>query len=370
MFHTIITLFYIVPNIYAFLRIRKHFINKRFYLPYTLIYLLIALIYPIDQLFSENNMGFQTGTFAILARYILPFYLYLFLSVLVVDILLFLNRKVKVIRPEKLNNTLFKATALSCIVLFSLGVVIAGMINFFNIRTTEYHVEIPRRSSEISHLKIAFVADFHLRRSTDPHFVERFVKEIKKIQPDLMLFGGDIVEASGLEPFYVRYEKMLKEIHPRYGVFAVLGNHERDGIQEKGRFFDLAGMQVLCDSVVTIDHAFNLAGRYDNHFQNRKSIGDLLKSATDSLPVILMDHRPTDILEASKNRIDVQFSGHTHNGQLFPLNFIIDMIYPLGYGYKKIANTHFFVTSGIMLWGPTVRTTAKSEIIVLDVEMK
>jgi hypothetical protein len=92
-----------------------------------------------------------------------------------------------------------------------------------------------------------------------------------------------------------------------------------------------------------------------------------MKSVTDTLPVIMIDHRPTEIDSVSETAVDVQFSGHTHNGQLFPLNLITKKIYILSYGYRKIVNTHFFVTSGLRLWGPPVRTTGKSEIVVVDI---
>ena len=92
-----------------------------------------------------------------------------------------------------------------------------------------------------------------------------------------------------------------------------------------------------------------------------------MKYANDSLPLILIDHRPTEIDQVSRTTADVQLSGHTHNGQLFPLNLITKKIYRLSWGHRKIGNTHFFVTSGIRLWGPPVRTTGKSEIMIIDI---
>jgi predicted MPP superfamily phosphohydrolase len=92
-----------------------------------------------------------------------------------------------------------------------------------------------------------------------------------------------------------------------------------------------------------------------------------MKSITDSLPVILIDHRPTELAQVSKTLVDVQLSGHTHDGQMFPINLITRRVYPLSWGYRKIGNTHFFVTSGIRLWGPPVRTSGKSEIMVIDI---
>jgi predicted MPP superfamily phosphohydrolase len=126
-------------------------------------------------------------------------------------------------------------------------------------------------------------------------------------------------------------------------------------------------MKILCDSIVVIDSSFSLAGRYDSHFRARKSVDELLKPARDNLPVIIIDHRPTEIDQVSRSKADVQLSGHTHNGQLFPINLITKKVYELSWGHRKIGNTDFFVTSGISLWGPHVRTAGKSEIMIIDI---
>jgi uncharacterized protein len=367
MFHTIITLAYIIPNIYVFLRIGKLFINKGYKIYYTVIYLLLASFYPLSNQVNFGNAGILKAIFSTIDNYILPFYLYLFLSVLVFDIFLLINYIFKFVPAERFNSTRFKVSCLSAILLTSAGVVVAGIINFNTIRTSEYHLEIPGRSSGINHLRIAFAADFHLKDATSVTFVKRFVKNIEDINPDIMLFGGDIVEGDREDGNLLVFENLLKIIKPKYGVFTVLGNHEYYAGQDKGSFFDKAGMKVLCDTILSIDNSFRLGGRYDSHFRTRKSISDFLKSDSDSLPLIVIDHRPTEILEVSKTNADIHLSGHTHNGQLFPINLITRSVYELSWGHRKMGNTHFFVTSGIRLWGPPVRTTRKSEIMVIDV---
>jgi predicted MPP superfamily phosphohydrolase len=366
MFHTILTLAYILPNIYIFLRIGKLFINKEYRFYYVLVYLFITLFFPLVNLFSDSD----SGILGEVANYLLPFYLYLFLSVLLFDIFLIVNRFTKIVPSAKINSTGFKIAGLSAVLLLAFIVVIFGVINFNTIRTSEYHIEVPRKSAKIDHLKITFVADFHLKKGVDLQFVERFVQQVGIIQPDLMVFGGDIVEGAREDENMHAFEKILREIHPRYGVFAVFGNHEFYGRGDKGQFFDRSGMKVLSDSNVVIDKSFNLLGRYDSHFNRRKTIGELMKSVRDSLPVILIDHRPTEIDEVSKEAVDVQLSGHTHNGQMFPINLILKSMYRLTWGYEKIGNTNFFVTSGIRLWGPPVRTIGKSEIMVIDITFK
>lgn len=367
MFHAIIILVYIIPNIYVFVRICQLFINKGYRLYYTLVYLLLAFVFPVSNLFSDSDNVLVVRILQPLANYILPFYLYLFLFILVLDILLLFNRGFKIVSSEKFKTTRFKFSGLVSILALSVLVVIAGIVNFNTIRISEYKIDIPARSSPIRHLKIAFVADFHLNNGTSKKFVERFVRKIELINPDLMIFGGDIVEGDREDGNLVQFEKLLAGIKARYGVYAVLGNHEHYAGQDKGSFFDKSGMTVLSDTIVKPDNLFNLAGRNDSHIRIRKHLDGLLKSATDTLPVILIDHRPTEIDLVSRTSVDVQLSGHTHNGQLFPVNLITKKVYVLSWGYKKIGNTHFFVTSGIRLWGPPVRTTGKSEIMVIDI---
>ena len=154
----------------------------------------------------------------------------------------------------------------------------------------------------------------------------------------------------------------------RSGVFGVIGNHEYYRGQEKGDFFVNAGIELLRDTVILVSDKFYLAGRLDSHFEDRKTVEELLQTVVDTLPLIMLDHRPTELLEVAKTKTDVQLSGHTHNGQLFPLNFILKKMYILSYGYKKIENTNFFVTSGIRLWRYPLRTAGKSEIMVINVE--
>ena len=97
------------------------------------------------------------------------------------------------------------------------------------------------------------------------------------------------------------------------------------------------------------------------------SVEKLMEKADNSLPLIMLDHRPTEFPEVIASKTDIRLSGHTHRGQLFPNNLIMKTMYELNYGYKKIENVHFFVTSGIRLWRFPVRTIGKSEIMLINV---
>lgn len=367
MFHTILTLSYTIPNIYVFLRIWQLFINKGYRLIYAAIYIAISLIYPVSLFISGEKAGFVASVLESVSNYILPVYLYLFLFILAYDISLLLNLLFRFVPVTKMKNTKFRKSLLSFIISLSLFVAIWGIINFNTIMTSEYSIRVPARSSDIKTLRIAFAADFHLQEDTPVRFVEKFAAEIEKINPDILLFGGDIVEGRYGDENMKKIENVLSKISTRYGVYSVLGNHEYYAGQDKGTFFSKAGITVLCDSIIVINNSFALGGRYDSHNGRRKTVNDLIETVTDSLPMILLDHRPTELDQVSKTSVDVQLSGHTHNGQLFPINLITNKVYELSWGYLKKGNTHFFVTSGIRLWGPPVRTAGKSEIMVINI---
>jgi len=219
------------------------FIRKGHKLYYTLFYILFASVYPASNFFDEHNADFFAGILKNISDYLLPFYLYLFLFVLIFDIFLLINTVFKIVPAEIIRSKRFKKTGLSLILSLSVVVVVAGSINFNTIRTSEYQISIPGKSSVMTHLKVAFVADFHLKEKTSIHFVKRFSEKIAAIKPDLMLFGGDIVEGDRENENMTAIENILRNISTKYGVFGVLGNHEYYSGQDRGSFFYKAGIK-------------------------------------------------------------------------------------------------------------------------------
>jgi predicted MPP superfamily phosphohydrolase len=303
---------------------------------------------------------------SIAAGYLLPFYLYLFLSILVFDLFLLLNLQFTMVSAKLRKSFSFRFYTLSAMIVLSVAIVVAGAINLNTVRLSKYQITLPKKNSNIESLRVAFVSDIHIQQTTNLQFVERFVSKINRMQPDILFYGGDIVEGDSENESSEEIESALRKVQTKYGAFGVVGNHEFYGGQEQGSFFRKAKITMLCDTIIKIDSSFYVAGRYDEHFRNRKTINEILQIVTPDLPIILMDHRPTQLQEVRQTSADVQFSGHTHNGQLFPINYIIHRMYELSWGYKKIGNTHFFVSSGLRLWGPPVKTVGKSEIMVVD----
>ena len=246
----------------------------------------------------------------------------------------------------------------------------AGSYNFNNPKINRYSIEVPKKSSEIKQLKIAMAADFHLSDITSEKFVLRFVEKIRSIDPDIVLFPGDIIEGDQFGSKSEFFKKQFRKLSSKYEIYAVDGNHEIYMGEGKHDFFNGANIHVLRDSVIQIDNAFYLLGRRDRQDKKREALTEVLINVPDSLPLIAMDHQPYSFEKVHNHNVDVQFSGHTHNGQMFPFQFITQSIYELSWGYKKINGTHFFVTSGAQGWGPPVKTSGPSEIMEIDVNFK
>jgi len=335
----------------------------------TILVALLAAGYPAAESLSHGTIGGGLKLFVLAGYYALPLVLYFIMTVLLMDLVVAVLRMSKAVTRETVRGEKFRLRRLVFVLSVPALVVAAGIINANVLRLHEYAIEVPRRSSALREMKVVFAADLHLGSLTPKNFLKGFVDKINAQKPDLVLIGGDIREGHRGEADLGAIEAQFRRLEARYGVFAVPGNHEGYA-GTTGEFFDRSHIRFLQDEVVTVDGLFSLVGRRDARRGTRESIDALLRKASDGLPVILLDHRPTDMEAVSRTRVDLQLSGHTHHGQLFPANFVTRLEYGLSWGHRKIGNTHFIVTSGAQLWGPPVRTVGASEIVVIHVRLR
>ena len=255
-----------------------------------------------------------------------------------------------------------------------LCVVAYGYYQFSHPQIVEQKIEIAKKAGGYKHLKIVGVSDLHLGIAIDKKRLEQYVRLINEQHPDLVVIAGDLVDNNALPLEKEQMWETVNQLQAPLGTYFCLGNHEYlSGIDASMKFLRKTNMHLLIDSSVVINNSIQLIGRDDrqgmkNH--HRKSLNELVKNMNDSLPMILLDHEPFHLNEAEENGIDLQFSGHTHHGQLFPGNLLTDRVYELAYGYKQKGNTHYYVSSGLGLWGPPLRIGTCSEIVVFNIEFK
>lgn len=211
--------------------------------------------------------------------------------------------------------------------------------------------------------KIVMMSDLHLGYHNRRAEFARWVDMVNAEHPDLILIAGDIVDKS-VRPLVE--ENSAEEFRRLEApIYACLGNHEFFSSQSKAKeFMASAGIHLLQDSCVSIDSCICVIGRDDRMNPSRKSLKDLLANAPQNQYTIVLDHQPYHLEETAECGVDFQLSGHTHRGQVWPISWITDALYECSWGSYQRDNTHYYISSGIGLWGGKFRIGTQSEYVV------
>lgn len=214
-------------------------------------------------------------------------------------------------------------------------------------------------------LKILTVSDMHLGYGIDRKEFEGWVKLLNKEQADILLIAGDITDNNVRPLKEQRMNEVFKDIQTKYGIYAVLGNHEYIANENEAiEFLESAGVNILRDSTVLIEEAFYIVGRDDRSNPDRKAIQELIAGIDPNKPILLLDHQPYNLSETEQNGIDLQFSGHTHKGQVWPINWVTQLLFEKAHGYLKKGDSHIYISSGLGIWGGKFRIGSQSEYVV------
>ncbi|MEV0847986.1 metallophosphoesterase [Streptomyces sp. NPDC049954] len=214
--------------------------------------------------------------------------------------------------------------------------------------------------------RIAVVSDIHLGPILGRAHTQRVVDTINATQPDLVAVVGDLVDGSvaDLGPA----AEPLNQLRARHGSFFVTGNHEYySGADEWIDKVRELGLHPLENARVELP-GFDLAGVNDISGEDHHAAPDYgraLGGRDTSRASVLLAHQPVMIHDAVKHGVDLQLSGHTHGGQLFPGNLIAKLSNPTVAGLDRYGDTQLYVTRGAGAWGPPVRVGAPSDITVV-----
>ncbi|MBQ6956090.1 MAG: metallophosphoesterase [Bacteroidales bacterium] len=219
-------------------------------------------------------------------------------------------------------------------------------------------------------LTVVMASDLHVGYHNRKAELARWVDLINAEHPDLVLFGGDIIDMSLRPVVEGNYAEEFRRIEAP--VWAILGNHEYYSHTEQAKcFFRDAGILLLQDSVAHF-RGLDIIGRDDRTNARRLTVQQLKDkhSVSDSHFTVLLDHQPYHLEEAERAAIDFQFSGHTHRGQVWPLSWVTDALYEKAWGSHHRGETRYYVSSGLGIWGPKIRIGSRSEYIVLHIDNK
>jgi len=252
----------------------------------------------------------------------------------------------------------------------SLFIAVYGYFEAWNVRTERLTIKTPKIPAEIGSLKIVQISDIHLGIMVGEKKLENILKLVQKENPDILVSTGDLVDGemcnlSGLIG-------LLKEINPRYGKYAITGNHEfYAGIDKALKFTQDAGFTMLRGEKTDVAGILNLVGVDDpaGRYQNPGkwiSEKELLSPLPPDKFTLFLKHRPLIDKEAI-GLFDLQLSGHAHKGQIFPFSLITQAVYPIDEGSLKLDNEDYvYVSKGAGTWGPPIRFLAPPDIVVIE----
>jgi predicted MPP superfamily phosphohydrolase len=344
------------------------------YKGYLFIFSLLVAVSLIGVIWNRALPGFLQDVLYFIASYWLLAVMYFSLLIVLVKLIMLLNRWLGLIPARIIDSSLIGLLVVVTVV----ALFVYGTINAGTIRVTEYSLNIPKQAGELEELQIAFLSDLHLSDFTDSRLKE-VVETINQLDPDLVLLAGDIIDSNrGTQPTDVKeMQSYFQKIRSKYGTFASLGNHDYDhwsGTAERVERFQEAGVTVLRDTGMKIADSFYLIGRedisYERRGRSRQTLSTLMQGIEQELPVIVLDHQPVNIAEPKEAGVDLQLSGHTHHGQVFPVNLFTNKLFEVDYGYLQKDQLQVIVSSGARTWGPPMRIGSRCEVVHLTVSFR
>ena len=342
---------------------------------YLIIFIIIASAYIAAKFLVSYLPLYIYNTALWIGSFWFAFMLYFFISIVLIDFLRLLNWKLDFFPVFiKENYLLTKHIVSVAVLVLTLVVTLLGYINTRNLKVKTFNIELAKGECKLDELNVVMASDIHLSPMDNEALLERIAGKINELNPDIILLAGDIVDD---KPSVLNGNKIgssLLKLKAEYGVYAATGNHEFiTGIKDAEKYIVNHNINLLRDSIIKIDDGFIVAARDDRSKKNftgeeRLPLNKIINDSVKGYPIILMDHTPFGLDEAERNGVALQLSGHVHNGQLYPLNYITSMIYEKSWGYIKKGHTQYYISCGVGTWGPPVRTGSYSEIINLKIK--
>ncbi|MFK7989755.1 MAG: metallophosphoesterase [Sandaracinaceae bacterium] len=228
-------------------------------------------------------------------------------------------------------------------------------------------VTLRRGAPGLSGFKIVQMTDIHVGPTIGRGFIEQLVQKTNDLEPDLIAITGDLVDGS--VDALRTHVAPLADLRARHGVFFVTGNHEYYSDKESWvAHLESLGIRVLKNENVTLEHdgaTLTVAGVHDyqsDRFGDVSDVAVALEGADPDRPVLLLAHQPKNIDAAREAGVDLQISGHTHGGQIFPFNYLVHLQQPFVAGFHQLGDTALYVSRGTGYWGPPMRLGSPAEI--------
>ena len=359
-------------HLYFFLKVKSAFTPGILYSLLLALFLLLMVVSPILVRAMEKE-GMETpARMVAYTGYLWMGFLFLFFSAsIALDIYHLLLHAVGFLFHRDFSHLILsKRLALALPFIWGIVTAVYGYFEALDIKTERLVIDTPKIPRSVGKLTIVQISDVHLGLIVRKERLERIIAEIISASPDILVSTGDLVD--GEINRMTGLAELLGDIKPRYGKYAVTGNHEiYAGLRQALSFTEKAGFKVLRGENVIAGGVVNIAGEDDPMIERIShetpiSEGVLLEGLSHDKFTLFLKHRPA-IEQKSLGLFDLQLSGHVHKGQIFPFNLMTYLFYPVRTGYSLFPHgSALYVSRGTGTWGPPIRFIAPPEVTVIE----
>jgi len=363
-------------HLYAFLKLKKGF---AFGLPACLILAIFMILMVVSPIVVRI---FERYGYEVLARGLACIgftwmgLVFIFISAsFFFDIYVLLHHLARMLTRRPLADfTLSLRNSCTLAMLISFAVVIYGYFEALHIRTEHVTVKTNKMPEEIGRFRVVQISDVHLGLIVGKSRLKRILRQVKNARPDILVSTGDLVD--GQMDDLEALTDMFRSIPATYGKFAITGNHEfYAGIDRALAFTEKAGFTMLRREGITVSNLLNVVGVDDpagKRYGADRAASE--KALLEKMPMekftLFLKHQPV-ISSESLGMFDLQLSGHTYKGQIFPFNLVTKLFYRMHTGLSKVnGNALIYVSRGSGTWGPPVRFLSPPEVTVIDITYK
>jgi len=277
----------------------------------------------------------------------------------------------------KLTGISFNARLVAAVIFF-LAIIVSfyGIWNAFHTRIKNIEVSIKNLTLEWQGKTVVQLSDVHLGHIYGADFLQGVVEKVNALQPDLVMITGDLFD--GMDGDLSGFVAPLNNIKSKEGIFFVIGNHEMYlGLARALAVLDKTKIKVLNDEFIDVDGLQIVGISYPDSrdssitgsSKDTSAIINSFQGYDKSKPSILLHHAPTNIEQAKASGVSLQLSGHTHQGQLWPLGYIIRAIFgKYSYGFYTEDDFSIYTSCGVGTWGPPMRTGNTPEIVAIKLK--
>jgi len=344
-------------------------LKSRHIILYWVVYALFATSFILVERLGLTDGVLNEGL-SWLGGYSLAFIYYAFLILVLIDIIRLADRWWSII-PHRIKHAPAEIGLVVLVIL--LGLLGYGTWNAFHPVVVRYDITIAKDAGKMKEIHAVMVSDLHLGAIVNKGRLEKLVERINERHPEIVFLVGDVVDEN-IQPFLQEnMAETLSHLKPRLGVYMVKGNHDGYG-KNAAPYLEAVGVKMLNNRYCLIDDSFYLVGRsssgHEREGAERPALDKVMSGIDMNRPVILLEHNPSDLTEAEVNDVDLQLSGHTHQGQLFPNNYITGSMYDIDWGYMEKDDFQLVVSTGFGTWGPPIRIGNTPEIVDLYIRFR